>query len=305
MCPVGAIAAKRGQQSEGGLPPPRPPDTLAQSNPPETAKMPFEMRDTETLALTSPAEHVLQITLNRPDVANAMNTQMGLDMHAVFDGLAADPAAFRCVILTGVGQKAFCAGGDLKQRHGMTDQQWQDQHLIFERKVRAMQACPIPVIAAINGAAYAGGLEMVLNCDFAYAAPHARFALTEVTLGIMPGAGGTQTLPRAIGARRAKEILLTGLPFTAEQALAWGLVNRVCPAETLMEDVLATAIRIANNAPISTRQIKHSVNFGGQMDLASALMFEIEVYNRMVPTEDRREGINAFNEKRKPVFKGR
>ena len=120
-----------------------------------------------------------------------------------------------------------------------------------------------------------------------------------------PGAGGTQTLPRAIGTRRAKEILLTGLPFTAEQALAWGLVNRICPAESLMQDVLATAARIANNAPISTRQIKHSVNFGGQMDLASALMFEIEVYNRMVPTEDRREGINAFNEKRKPVFKGR
>ncbi len=295
----------RRRQSAPRLPPSRPPDTLLESNPPETAKMSLELRDTETLALTSPAEHVLQITLNRPDVANAMNTQMGLDMHDVFDGLAADPAAFRCVILTGAGQRAFCAGGDLKQRHGMTDQQWQDQHLIFERKVRAMQACPIPVIAAINGAAYAGGLEMVLNCDFAYAAPHARFALTEVTLGIMPGAGGTQTLPRAIGARRAKEILLTGLPFTAEQALAWGLVNRVCPAETLMEETLATAVRIANNAPISTRQIKHSVNFGGQMDLASALMFEIEVYNRMVPTEDRREGINAFNEKRKPVFKGR
>ncbi len=267
--------------------------------------MPFERREYETLVLSTPAEHVLQVTLNRPHVANAMNTQMGLDLHNVFDGLAADPLAFRCVILTGAGEKAFCGGGDLKQRQGMTDEQWQAQHLIFERHTRAFLACPIPLIAAVNGAAYAGGLEMVLCCDFAYASSTARFALTEVTLGIMPGASGTQTLPRAIGARRAKEILLTGLPFSAEQAEQWGLVNRLCAPDQLLAEVLATATRIANNAPISTRQIKHSVNTGGQMDLASALMFEIEAYNRMVPTEDRREGINAFNEKRKPVFKGR
>ena len=267
--------------------------------------MGFEVRDYETVALSRPAEHVLQVTLNRPEAANAMNTQMGHDMLAVFDGLCADPAAFRAIVLTGAGEKVFCAGGDLKQRKGMTDEQWQAQHLVFERQVRAMLACPIPVIAAVNGAAYAGGLEMVLCCDFAYAASHARFALTEVTLGIMPGAGGTQHLPRAVGARRAKEILLTGNPFTAEQALEWGVVNSVCEPETLLDEVLAVAARIAWNAPISTRQIKHSVNAGMQMDLASALMFEIEAYNRMVPTEDRREGILAFNEKRKPVFKGR
>jgi enoyl-CoA hydratase/carnithine racemase len=184
--------------------------------------MGFVLRDTETLALHSPAEHVLQVTLNRPHAANAMNTQMGLDMLAVFDGLCADPASYRCVILTGAGGRVFCAGGDLKQRNGMTDAEWQAQHLIFERQVRAMLACPIPMIAAVNGAAFAGGLEMVLCCDFAYAAEHARFALTEVTLGIMPGAGGTQTLPRAVGIRRAKEILLTGRPFSAAQAFDWG-----------------------------------------------------------------------------------
>ncbi len=280
------------------------PDSL----PPNTTgnvQMAFELRDHETLRLHSPAEHVLQVTLNRPESANAMNTQMGLDMLAVFDGLCADPAAFRCVILTGAGEKIFCAGGDLKQRKGMTDAQWQAQHLIFERQVRAMIACPIPIIAAVNGAAYAGGLEMVLCCDFAYAATHARFALTEVTLGIMPGAGGTQNLPRAIGTSRAKEILLTGLPFTAQQAFDWGLVNRICEPSPLLDEAVATAARIGGNAPISTRQIKHSVNTGMQMDLASALMFEIEAYNRMVPTEDRHEGINAFNEKRKAVFKGR
>ena len=267
--------------------------------------MPFEIRPYETVALSVPDEHVLRVMLNRPHVSNAMNTQMGLDMLAVFDGLCADPAAFRCIVLTGAGEKAFCGGGDLKQRNGMTDGEWQAQHLIFERQVRAMLACPIPMIAAVNGAAFAGGLEMTLCCDFAYAAPHARFALTEVTLGIMPGAGGTQTLPRTVGIRRAKEILLTGRPFTAQEALEWGLVNRICAAASLHDDVLETALRIATNAPISTRQIKQSVNVGMQMDLASAMMFEIEAYNRMVPTADRHEGVRAFNEKRPPVFKGR
>jgi enoyl-CoA hydratase/carnithine racemase len=259
----------------------------------------------ETLALDEPAEHVLRITLNRPEVSNAMNTQMGLDMLDLWDALCNDPGLYRCVILTGAGEKAFCAGGDLKQRNGMTDAQWQAQHLIFERGVRAMKECPIPIIGAINGAAYGGGCEFALACDFAYASTTARFALTEVTLGIMPGAGGTQNMPRAVGIKRAKEILLTGLPFTAQQGLEWGMLNKVCDPTALQAEVLATAQRIAGNAPLSTRQIKHSVNTGMQMDLASALLFEIEAYNRLPPTEDRREGVAAFNEKRKPVFKGR
>jgi enoyl-CoA hydratase/carnithine racemase len=153
--------------------------------------------------------------------------------------------------------------------------------------------------------AFGGGLEMALCCDFIYAASTARFALPEVTLGIMPGAGGTQNLPRAVGARRAKEILLTGRPFTAQEGLEWGLVNRVCEPDALLPAALETAARIAGNAPLATRQIKQSVAIGGQMDIASALMFEIEVYNRLVPTEDRREGVAAFNEKRKPVYRGR
>ena len=187
----------------------------------------------------------------------------------------------------------------------MTDAQWQAQHLIFERGIRALLACPIPVIAAVNGAAYAGGCEISLCCDFIYASETARFALTEVTLGIMPGAGGTQNLPRAAGARRAKEILLTGKPFTAREAVEWGVVNRLCPPDRLIAEALETARVIAGNAPLSTRQIKQSVNYGLNMDLASAMMFEIEAYNRLVPTEDRREGVLAFNEKRKPNFQGR
>jgi enoyl-CoA hydratase/carnithine racemase len=263
------------------------------------------MRTLETLKIESPQEHVVLVTLNRPEVANAMNTQMGLDLLATFDGFCAAPSQQRCIVITGSGPKAFCAGGDLKQRNGMTDEQWQDQHLIFERAIRAMIDCPVPMIAAVNGAAYAGGLEIALCADFIYAADHARFALTEVTLGIMPGAGGTHNLPRAVGARRAKEIMLTGRPFSVREALEWGMVNRICAPDALLADVLETAGVIAGNAPISTRQLKQSVNMGSNMDLRSGMMFEIEAYNRMVSTEDRREGIRAFNEKRKPIYKGK
>jgi len=259
----------------------------------------------ETLQTAEPQPHTLLVTLTRPEAANAMNTQMGLDLLDMFDAISAAPNRQRCIVLTGAGPRAFCAGGDLKERNGMTDRQWQDQHLIFERAIRAIIQSPVPAIAAVNGAAFAGGMEIALCCDFIYAAEHARFALTEVTLGIMPGAGGTQTLPRAVGARRAKEILLTGKPFSVQQAFEWGMVNRVCTADTLLADALETAATIAANAPISTRQIKQSVNYGLNMDLASGMMFEIEAYNRMVPTEDRREGIRAFNEKRKPNFQGR
>ncbi len=263
------------------------------------------MTELATLKVEEPQPNTRLVTLNRPEAANAMNTQMGIDLLSVFDGFNAAPNAQRCIVITGAGPRIFCAGGDLKERNGMTDQQWQDQHLIFERAIRAIIQCPVPVIAAVNGAAFAGGMEIALCADFIYAAEHARFALTEVTLGIMPGAGGTQNLPRAVGARRAKEILLTGRPFSAQQAFEWGMVNRICAPDALLPEALETAATIAGNAPISTRQIKQSVNYGLNMDLPSGMMFEIEAYNRMVPTADRREGIRAFNEKRKPNFHGR
>jgi enoyl-CoA hydratase len=259
----------------------------------------------ETISVADQGGGLTVLTLNRPRVANAMNTQMGRDLLAFFDGVNADPLQHRCIVMTGAGDKAFCAGGDLKERQGMSDETWQAQHLLFERMIRAFIACPVPVIGAINGAAYAGGCELALCCDFIYASENARFALTEVTLGIMPGAGGTQNLPRALGERRAKEIILTGRPFSAKDAYDWGMVNRLCAPDALMNEVMETARRIADNAPISVRQAKHAIHFGLQMDLASGMMLEIEAYNRMVPTEDRREGIASFNEKRKPVFKGR
>jgi enoyl-CoA hydratase len=160
----------------------------------------------ETISVTDHGGSLTIVTLDRPAVANAMNTQMGRDLLAFFDGVNADPLAHRCIVMTGAGDKAFCAGGDLKERQGMSDETWQAQHLLFERMIRAFVGCPVPVIGAINGAAYAGGCELALCCDFLYAAETARFALTEVTLGIMPGAGGTQNLPRAVGERRAQEV---------------------------------------------------------------------------------------------------
>jgi enoyl-CoA hydratase len=262
-------------------------------------------REFETIRAEDRGEGLVLLTLNRPHVANALNTQMGRDLLDFFDAINAAPAQARCIVLTGAGERAFCAGGDLKERNGMTDEQWQDQHLLFERMVRAFIGCPVPVIGAVNGAAYAGGCELALCCDFIYAAETARFALTEVTLGIMPGAGGTQNLPRAVGERRAKEIILTGRPFSAQEAHAWGMVNRLCALGKVVDEALETARAIADNAPISVRQAKHAIHYGLQMDLTSGMMLEIEAYNRMVPTEDRREGIASFNEKRKPRFMGR
>jgi enoyl-CoA hydratase len=259
----------------------------------------------ETLLVETPDAHLLQVTLNRPRAANAFNTRMMQELLDLWTGLVAAPGEVRCVVLTGAGSRAFCAGADLKERNGMSEEAWFDQHAIIERGQEMLLHVPVPVIAAVNGAAFAGGLELVLACDFAYAAATARFALTETTLGLMPGAGGTQTLPRAIGERRAKEIILTGQPFDAAQALAWGVVNRLCPAETLMAETLETARTIAANAPLAVRQAKRSIHGGMQRPLDQAMRFEIECYEKLVATADRREGIAAFNAKRKPRFVGR
>lgn len=259
----------------------------------------------ETLRLEEPAPHVTVVTMNRPQALNAMNTQMMADLRDCFASFYVDQGETRCLVLTGAGEKGFCAGADLKERNGMTDETWRRQHAIIEQAIRAILECPIPVVAAVNGAAYAGGCELALACDFIYAAPHARFAQTEVALGIIPGAMGTQNLPRAVGIRRAKEIILTATPFTAEEGLGWGLINKVVPSENLMSEVLATANRIAANAPVAVRQAKRSMDKSQDLDRSNGYSYEIEAYNRTVGTEDRIEGIRAFNEKRKPVFKGR
>ncbi len=259
----------------------------------------------ETILTDTPLPGVLRVTLNRPEVANAFNTAMMRELLDLWSGLAVRAEVPRCILLTGAGERAFCAGADLKERHGMSEAQWMAQHQIIERQYETLVNCPVPIIAAVNGHAFAGGLEMMLACDFAYAVKGARFALTEVTLGIMPGAGGTQTLARAAGERRAKEIILTGRPFTATEALQWGIVNALHEPAALIPAALDTAEKIAANAPLAVREAKRSIHGGLQMTLDAGMRFEIECYNRLIPTEDRIEGIAAFNEKRKPQFKGR
>jgi enoyl-CoA hydratase/carnithine racemase len=259
----------------------------------------------ETITVERPAKHLMLVTLNRPDRANAFNTRMAEELIAVWRDLSAATDEVRVVVLTGAGGRAFCAGADLKERQGMSEDDWRHQHEKFETMAAAIMTSPVPVIAAVNGAAMGGGLELALACDFAYAVPHARFAFTEVTLGIIPGIGGTQNLPRAAGLRRAKELLMTGRAFTGEEALEWGIVNRLCEPAELLADALKTAERIAANAPLAVAAARRATSEGQGKPLAAALALELDCYNALVDTEDRHEGIAAFNEKRAPRFKGR
>jgi enoyl-CoA hydratase len=258
----------------------------------------------QTLLLDSPAPHVLRVAFNRPDVRNALNTQMARDVLTLFQGLLLEPGNLRCVILTGTGEAAFCAGGDLKERNGMTDAAWRAQHVLFEQAFYSLMDCPVPVIAAVNGSAFGGGAEFALACDFIHAADTARFALTETRLGIIPGCGGTQNLPRAVGVRRARELILTGRVFSAAEAADWGMVNQVWAPDALMGGVLDVAKAVAAGGPIAVRQAKRAMTLGMETDLKTGLAIEVEAYNRTVGTADRREGVAAFNEKRPARFTG-
>ena len=260
----------------------------------------------ETLKLERPEPHILVLTLNRPQAMNAMNTQLGLDLRAFFREF--DPGQtpeVRCLIFTGSGDKALSVGADLKERQGMTDEAWRKQHVVFEEATAALWRCPVPVVCAANGYALGGGCEMALCCDFIIASERASFGQPEVSRGIIPGTGGTQRLPRRIGPGRAKELLFTGCILDARQAEAWGLVNRVVPAQQLMAEALDVARAIAKNGPIAVRQAKRAVEGGAHLEIEAALRWELECYAQTVPTEDRREGIDAFNQKRPPVFKNR
>lgn len=257
----------------------------------------------ETITLTEASPGIQVVAFNRPDAANALSTQMGRELLDAWSSLSSR-ADLRCVILRGEG-KHFQAGADLKERNGMSDEAWAEQHRLFEAMIRAQLSCPVPVIAAVHGAAMGGGCEMSLACDFAYAAEGARFGLPEAGLGILPGLGGTQLLTRAVGPRRAIELLTTARPFSAEEALAFGLVSAVVPGDALMPRVLEVAETIASKAPLSVRGAKRVVHGGQDLDLGRAMDLELEVYNHLFTTHDRREGVAAFNEKRPAKFEGR
>jgi len=187
----------------------------------------------------------------------------------------------------------------------MGDEAWRRQHEIFERAYFALLDVPVPVIAAVNGHAYGGGLETALACDFLYVDERAKLALSEVRLGIMPGGGGTQNLARAVGERRAKELIFRAQAFTAQQAYQWGVANHVSEAGKVVVDALAAAADIAKNGPLAVRQAKKSIHHGLQTDLLTGSRFEIEAYNRLVSSGDRHEGVRAFNEGRPPRFEGK
>ena len=248
--------------------------------------------------------YVVTVTLNRPEQMNAMNTGMGEDLLACFDGLQRDRDA-RAVILTGAGDRAFCAGGDLKERNEMTDETWRAQHVIFEQAAFRVLRCPVPVIAAVEGWALAGGCELAILSDFIVASETAVFGVPEATLGIFPGIGGTQLLPRILGAPLAKELIFTGRRMKADEAKAAGLVNHLVPKGQARARALEIATTIAANGPIAVRQAKKAIAYGSETDLETGMILAIEAYNATVVTEDRLEGVRAFNEKRKPRFQGR
>jgi enoyl-CoA hydratase/carnithine racemase len=264
----------------------------------------FELPDYSTLLNERIGDHILLVTLNRPHVLNAMDMDMTREMHDLLTRLHYDPDWVRCVVLTGAG-RAFCAGGDLKIRNTQTVRDWTIQHEIGERVIELRMESPVPWIAAVNGICYAGGLEAALACDFIYASRDAKFALTECKIGIMPGNLGPQNLPRAVGERRAKELILSARTFSAEEAWSWGMVNELSAPGDVVKDTIAAAERIGDCAPLSVRAAKKAIHFGMQTNLHAAFRYDLECYYPLLNTEDRKEGIAAFNEKRKANFKGR
>ena len=259
----------------------------------------------KTLNVVTSAEgHVVTVELNRPEALNAMNTAMGEDLLRCFEELHRDRIV-RAVVFTGAGTKAFCVGGDLKEREGMTDETWRAQHVIFETAAARVLHCPVPVIAAVEGFAMGGGCELAVLSDFVVCGETAVFAVPEVTRGIFPGIGGTQLLPRILGAPMAKEMIFTGRRVDAREAKAIGLVNHVVPAGQARARALEIAATIADNGPFAVRQAKKAIGWGGETDLETGMILAIEAYNNTVTTDDRLEGVRAFNEKRKPRFTGR
>jgi enoyl-CoA hydratase len=262
------------------------------------------MLNLTTLKIEKPQDSTLMVTLNRPAVKNAINTEMMRELLMFWQTCYISLEEVRCIILT-ASEDAFCSGADLKERKTMSLDVWRSQHALLEQAMLAMLDCPVPIIAAVNGAAYGGGLELALASDFIYATSSAVFSQSEVKIGIIPGALGTQNLPRAGGLRRAKELAFTAEVFSALDAYEWGIVNKICDPEELIGEALFTASKIAANAPLAVRQVKKALNMSQQLDIKSGYMFESEAYNRLLATEDREEGIRAFNEKRKPVFVGK
>lgn len=243
------------------------------------------------------------ITLNQPHKANALSTLLLYELQETLQKFKENPHV-HCVIITGKGEKAFCAGADLKERAKMQPNEVKKAVQLIRHTVSLVESLPQPVIASINGAAFGGGLELALACDIRIASTEAKMGLTETSLGIIPGAGGTQRLPRLIGMSKAKELIFTAKKITANEAVLLGLVSNAVPPQELEAYTFGLAKQIAANGPIAVKAAKRAINRGMETDLSHALQIEEMCYQITIPTEDRLEGLRAFQEKRKPVYKG-
>jgi len=260
---------------------------------------------TRRLQLSETGGGVVVVTLDRPQAMNAFDTAMAEEMLALFGTTLRRRDDIRAVVLTGAGERAFSVGADLKERAGMSNDAWRKQHALYRDTFESLWNFPWPVIAAVRGYALGGGCELALGADFVHAAENAVFGLPEITLGIMPGAGGTQLLPRALGLRRAKELILTGEKFSAREAHDWGLVNALHPPGEELEAAIAVARRIAANAPLAVQGAKRAMDGGIDAPLKVGLALEVSVHQRLSASDDRAEGVRAFNEKRTPEWKFR
>jgi len=258
-----------------------------------------------TLVQLKTIEHGIGIiTLNRKEAANAMSVQLLTELQETLHEIHYNPQ-IRVVLLTGDGEKAFCAGADLKERKGMNEQQVKEVVSLIGSTVNQVEALPQPVIAVLNGVAFGGGLELALACDLRIAASHVKMGLTETSLGIIPGAGGTQRLPRLIGIGKAKELIYTARRIDAKEAYEIGLVEHVIEPEQLMDKAIQLALEMGKNAPLSLIQAKTAINKGLEVDLMTGLQIESLAYDRLLHTEDRLEGLLAFQEKRQPQYSGK
>jgi enoyl-CoA hydratase/carnithine racemase len=244
-------------------------------------------------------------TLQRPDRMNSLSRELLLALGRLSREVASNPSV-RAVVLTGAGEKAFCAGADLKERRGMSENDIRVQVDLYRSELGPLDRCPKPVVAAINGVALGGGLELALVCDLRVAASHAELGLPETSLGIIPGAGGTQRLPRLVGEARAKEMILLGRRLSAGEALAWGLVNRVTPAgKSVVDDAVDWLGPVAHGAPVAQASALEAIDRALDVTLELGLELEKVSYDRVLVSDDRREALEAFAAKRKPVFQGR
>jgi enoyl-CoA hydratase/carnithine racemase len=245
------------------------------------------------------------VTLDRPDQRNALSRDTVLELGRVGRELVAD-SGVRLAIVTGAGDKAFCAGADLKERAGMDDGAVREMLALYGSELAWLERSPFPTVAAVNGIALGGGFELALTCDLRLAAPHAVFGLPETTLGIVPGAGGTQRLPRLVGYPKALELVLTGTRLDAAEALEIGLVNRVATQGISVVDATVSWLSpVIDGAPIAQRAALAAVRAAREQPLAEGLASERRAYEDCLASDDRREALRAFAEKRKPVFRGR